>query len=112
MLAARFARELALLCSTRMRVTHVVLSLDPGGQERLILSLSRRLVVRGHAVSVVSLTAGGTLRGDFGPIETLDVEHKSGLDPLLVPRLAAVLRRLRPDVVHTHNAAPLIYAAP
>src|SRR5438067_9708528 len=95
-----------------MRITHVVLSLDTGGQERLILSLSRALRDRGHDVSVVSLTAGGTLRGDFGDFRTIDVERRPRFDPWLVARLARAIRELSPDVVHTHNAGPLIYAAP
>ncbi len=30
----------------------------------------------------------------------------------LVARLASLLHRLRPDVVHTHNPAPMIHAMP
>jgi glycosyltransferase involved in cell wall biosynthesis len=95
-----------------MRVVHVVLSLDVGGQERLILNLSRALRDRGHDVRVVSLTPGGALRAEFSPIETSDVPKGPGLDLRLVLRLARSIRSIRPDVVHTHNAAPLIYAAP
>jgi glycosyltransferase involved in cell wall biosynthesis len=61
---------------------------------------------------VVSLSPGGALRAELAPIEALDVTKGRGLDLGLVPRMAATLRRLRPDVVHTHNAAPLIYGAP
>ena len=95
-----------------MRIVHVVLSLDVGGQERLILNLSRSLRDGGHDVHVVSLSPGGNLREEFAPIPTHDVARGPGFDPLLVLRLARTLRALAPDVVHTHNAGPLIYAAP
>jgi sugar transferase (PEP-CTERM/EpsH1 system associated) len=95
-----------------MRVVHVVLSLDVGGQERLILNLSRALKKRGHDVRVVSMTPGGTLRPELGDIETIDVVKGRGLDLALVPKLARAIRRLAPDVVHTHNAASLVYGAP
>ncbi len=95
-----------------MRIAHVVLSLDVGGQERLILSLSRELMRRGHDVRVLSLTRGGTLREQFDGIPIVDVPRRDAFDPLLVPRIARALWTHVPDVVHTHNAAPLIYAAP
>ncbi len=95
-----------------MRIVHVVLSLDVGGQERLILSLSRELALRGHDVRVLSLTPGGALRPQFTGIPTFDVPHQGGAKPATWAKLARAFIGLAPDVVHTHNAAPLIYAAP
>jgi glycosyltransferase involved in cell wall biosynthesis len=95
-----------------MRIAHVVLSLEVGGQERLIVNLSRELARRGHDVRVVTLTPGGGLRSDLAPVEVVDVPAHGGFEPSLVPRIARAFWRMRPDVVHTHNAAPLIYAAP
>jgi glycosyltransferase involved in cell wall biosynthesis len=95
-----------------MHIVHVVLQVQMGGQERFILNLSRELVRRGHEVSVVSMTEGGDLRRDFGHIPILDVPYRAGSPVGLVLRLARTLRALRPDVVHTHNPPPLLYAAP
>ena len=95
-----------------MRIAHVVLSLDVGGQERLIVSLSRELVRRGHDVRVVSFSKGGALREQLEGIPIVDVPHAGGTSPSMWPRVARALAGIRPDVVHTHNAAPLIYAAP
>jgi glycosyltransferase involved in cell wall biosynthesis len=99
-----------------MRIVHVVLSLEVGGQERLILALSRALAARGHDVQVIALTPGGTLAPDFGSIPVhVCAKNAARFDPWLVARLARLFRGLfsgaRPDVVHTHNAGPLIYAA-
>jgi len=94
-----------------MRIVHVVLSLDVGGQERLILSLSRELAARGHDVRVLSLTPGGALRPQFAGIPTFDVPHPGGTRPSTWAKVARALVGIAADVVHTHNAAPLIYAA-
>lgn len=100
-----------------MRIVHVVQSLGLGGQERLVLHLSRELRGRGHDVTVVSLTPGGALRKDFETlgnrfVRVIELERKEGFDGLLPVRLAAELISLRPDVVHTHNPSPMLYAVP
>ena len=95
-----------------MRIAEVVLSLDIGGQERLVLRMAQAFRERGHEVHVVTLTGGGTLRGELGPIPVHDVVRRPGFDASLYPRLWRLFRSLRPDVVHTHNAVPLEYAAP
>lgn len=95
-----------------MRIAQVVLSLDVGGQERLLIRMAHALRERGHELHVVSLTPGGALRGDVAPIEIHDVPRKRGFDPTLYTRLFGLFRELQPDVVHTHNTVPLSYAAP
>jgi glycosyltransferase involved in cell wall biosynthesis len=95
-----------------MRIAHVVLSLGIGGQERLIVSLASALRSRGHDVHIVSLSPGGELRSTIRETPVHDVVRTSaGLDPTLSIRLARLFRRLELDVVHTHNAVPMIYAA-
>jgi glycosyltransferase involved in cell wall biosynthesis len=97
--------------SDRMHIVHVVKQVAVGGQERFILNLSRELVARGHQVSVVSMTEGGNLRRDFGRIPIVDVPQRPGDSALgLYARFARAFRELAPDVVHTHNPPPLLYA--
>lgn len=95
-----------------MRIVQVVLSLDVGGQERLLLRMAQAFHERGHHVDVVTLTAGGALRSELGSIPSHEVVKKGGLDATLYTRLYRLFRKLRPDVVHTHNSVPLEYAAP
>lgn len=95
-----------------MRIVQVVLSLDVGGQERLLVRMAQALHERGHHVDVVTLTAGGALRGELGKVPAHEVVKKAGFDPTLYTRLFRLFRKLRPDVVHTHNSVPLEYAAP
>lgn len=97
---------------TRMHVLHVVSSLEIGGQERMLLDLARGLRDRGHRVTVLSLAHGGALTRAFGTIPVISIHRRGGVEPSLVWAIAGLLERLRADVVHTHNPAALIYAAP
>lgn len=100
------------LNTARLRIAQVVLSLDIGGQERLVVRIAHALRDRGHDAHVVTLTRGGALRSELGSIPVHEVPRSAGFDPLLYAKLWRTFRALRADVVHTHNAAPLIYGAP
>jgi len=97
-------------------IVQVLSSFGVGGQERVALDLSIGLRARGHDLTVISLAGGddGPLAEEFAAagIATVTIGRRDGLDPLLTARLALQLRRLRADVVHTHNPVPLIYGAP
>lgn len=95
-----------------MKILHVVQSLALGGQEVLIARLAASLRARGHEAVVVPLVAGGALEARFPPGTVIPVPRREGRDPLLPLRLASVIRRERPSVVHTHNDSPLVYGAP
>ena len=97
-----------------MRVVHVVQSLALGGQEMLIVQLSRELLRRGHEVGVVALSPGGELSGELRALgaRVNELGRREGFDPRLFGALGVALGRWRPAVVHTHNASPLIYGAP
>jgi glycosyltransferase involved in cell wall biosynthesis len=95
-----------------MRIVHVVQGLGIGGQEWLVVHLSRELAARGHEPAIVSLSLGGEVRAQAADIPVYDATRARGADPSLVARLAGLLYRLRPDVVHTHNPAPMLYAIP
>jgi glycosyltransferase involved in cell wall biosynthesis len=93
-------------------VALVVLSLGLGGQERLVVRMAHGLRARGHDPHVVTLTPGGALRADLEGIRIHEVLRRDGFDPTLYAKLWRCFRQIRADVVHTHNAAPLVYAAP
>ncbi len=95
-----------------MRIIHVVQGLGIGGQERLVVHLSRELARRGHQPAIVSLSLGGEVRAEAAEVPVYDATRANGGDPMLVARLATLLMRLRPDVVHTHNPSPMLYAIP
>ena len=95
-----------------MRIVHVVQGLGIGGQERLVVQLCHELVARGHEAAIVRLSPGGVLRTEADPIPVYDATRALGADPALTVRLAYLLRSLQPDVLHTHNPAPMLYAVP
>ena len=98
--------------ATFMRIVHVVQGLGIGGQERLVVQLSHELAARGHEPTIVSLTPGGDVRAEARSVPIYDVPRGKGADPSLVLRLAALLRTLEADVVHTHNPSPMLHAIP
>jgi glycosyltransferase involved in cell wall biosynthesis len=98
-----------------MIVAHVLSSLQIGGAERMALELAGGQVEARHDVMVVSLESppDGPLGDRFRErgVGVQGVVKRSGADITLSLRLAALFRRNRVDVVHTHNRLPLIYAA-
>lgn len=97
--------------SQKMKIVHVVYSLEMGGAEVLVAQLCRIQHANGHDVSICAYSK-------LGPIGQALVSE--GV-PIFVPgeahparamlRYFAHFRRLRPDVVHCHNPAPTLQAA-
>lgn len=97
----------------RLRVAHVTLGLDVGGQEKLLVEFARHADRGRFDLCFVSLTDRGRLAEAieaFGwPV--LAMNERPGLRPGIGVRLARLLRRERIDVIHTHDERPLIYGA-
>src|SRR5258708_21167613 len=89
-----------------MRVLQVIPTLAVGGAERVVALLARHLRRSGHAVGVVSLYdphgswIEAELRSDGVPLYFLG--KRRGLALRMIPRIARVVGRFRPDVLHTH----------
>ncbi len=94
-----------------MKVAHIVLSLQPGGLERLVCDLVVSAGERGIEAMVCCLDTDGALARGLrrAGIAVHLVPRKAGLDPGLVIRLAKFLRRERVTVVHTHGPDPMFY---
>ncbi|MGA2231326.1 MAG: glycosyltransferase, partial [Tepidisphaeraceae bacterium] len=93
---------------------HVVLSLEVGGMERVVLNLASEGKSLGQGVSILCLERNGCL-GDQAKVDGLRVislNKRPGLTPQIVEDIRATLRDLRPDVVHTHQIGALLYAGP
>jgi glycosyltransferase involved in cell wall biosynthesis len=89
-----------------MRILQIIPTLGVGGAERVVSLLARHLHRSGHSVGVVSLyDPQGTwieseLRSEGVPLQFL--AKRRGFDVRMIPRIARVLDRYRPDVIHTH----------
>jgi len=91
-----------------LTVVQVLPALDGGGVERGALEIAGALVEHGHRSMVVS--AGGRLErelvaGGSEPI-ALPIGRQSVLPLRLIPRLRAILRDSRADIVHARSRLP------
>ena len=97
----------------RLRIAHVTLGLDMGGQEKLLVEVARHADRARFELCVVSLGSRGPLAEDIEAhsLPVIALNEPAGLRPGLVLRLARLFRRWGIDVVHTHDVRPLVYGA-
>ena len=95
-----------------MKIVHAVYSMEMGGAEMLVAQLGRLQRAAGHDVTVCAYSTLGPL-GEVLRSEGLHV-HVLGETPVwkTVLRYGQLFRQMRPDVVHCHNPAPTLQAAP
>src|ERR1700681_4456742 len=95
--------------SRRIRIAHVTLGLDMGGQEKLLVEFARHADRDHFELFFVSLSTCGRLTADVEghgwPVHALG--EPDGLRPGMALRRARLFRRWKIDVVHTHDDRPL-----
>jgi len=95
-----------------VRVLHVVFSLDAGGMENGVVNVSRALEQRGFEFHACCLSRAGKFAERFPNPGRVHVLGKTeGFSLRTIRALAACIRGVAPDVIHTHNFGPLIYTA-
>jgi glycosyltransferase involved in cell wall biosynthesis len=95
-----------------MRIVHAVYSLDMGGAEVIVTQLCRIQRAQGHQVAVLAYSRLGVL-GEQLKAEGFPIYVPGEAHPLkTMARYLRYLLREEPDVVHCHNVAPTIQAAP
>lgn len=101
------------MASDTMRIVHVVESLDVGGLEHVVLALAKLQRQHGHQVLVACLWRPGALAATAAAagVEVQCAGKRAGFDLAALWRLRALLRRARPEVLHTHNPMAHYYAA-
>ena len=88
-----------------MKILQVIPYFCFGGAETMCENLTYALTNLGHDVTVVSLFPDRTpiaLRMEEAGIRILYLDKKPGLDLSMFSKLARIMRREKPDVVHTH----------
>jgi glycosyltransferase involved in cell wall biosynthesis len=99
---------------SRLRVAHVTLGLEVGGQERLLVEMARHADHARFDWTVIVLGPRGALAiavEDAGArVVALDIPP--GFRPGVWRQLAKLFRDERFDIVHTHDDRPLIYGMP
>lgn len=97
----------------RLRVVHLVSTLNMGGLEKVVYDLVRCRDANAIDVRVLCLGEIGALADDFCELG-ISVESVGTLGKGILLSAAAVARRLRTwpvDILHTHNPAPHIVGA-
>jgi len=94
-----------------IRVLHVLLSLEPGGLENGVVNVINRLDRDRFVSSVCCLKHAGEFarRIEDPRVAIHELHWRGGNDPRLALRLAGLLRRTQPHIVHTRNAEPFFY---
>lgn len=87
-----------------MRIAFLITSLGIGGAERQVVALAERTAARGHAVLIVVLLPRAVEQwSTLVNVVHLDVRKTLPGAIAGIARAARVLRRFRPDVLHSHN---------
>lgn len=88
----------------------LVLSLSPGGTERLVIELCRRLAAEVDTV-VACLDEPGEWAAEVAKlsIPVVSLERKPGFHPSLSVRLGEVIKAHRINVIHCHHYSPFVY---
>lgn len=88
----------------RIRVLHVVQNLNYGGQERIIAEIVRGVDLERFEPHVLGLKYLGHFSEGLGKVAELHVGTKMSRLAMVRPKaLAAQIRTLAPDVVHSHG---------
>jgi glycosyltransferase involved in cell wall biosynthesis len=97
--------------ATRMKIAHVVDSMEVGGAEMLVSQMCRLQRDQGDDPCVYAVAALGEL-GKRMREEGFAVQHNVGRRLTDSMRnFFHIFKELQPDVVHLHNPTPTIYAA-
>jgi glycosyltransferase involved in cell wall biosynthesis len=106
------AIDLTPAAAPAIGVLQVVLSLAPGGTERLVVQICQRLQPR-FRLAVCALDEAG----DWAPelrlrgIDVVPLNRGPGFRPSLGRQIAELTRRYRASVVHCHHYSPFVYGA-
>ncbi|MBT6462890.1 MAG: glycosyltransferase [Opitutae bacterium] len=95
-----------------LKVLHLVYSLAPGGMENGIVNMSINLASEKISMEVCCLERAGRMASRLSKKCHLHVlGKKPGFDRRLPRILRDKINEIGPDIIHTHNLGPLIYAA-
>jgi len=100
----------ASIHSSQTRVMQLVLSLDPGGTERLVLEIAKRLTGR-FDMRVCCLDAPGAWATELqaAGIPIVPLGRREGFQPSLTGRIAKLIDEWGVSVIHCHHYSPFVY---
>ncbi len=94
----------------KIKVMHILLSLEFGGAEKVVINLVKKLYGERFDFSICVLDRVGALRNELNSdIKVVCMDRKNGIDFGLPMRLAKVIKRMAPDIMHMHNPTAFLY---
>jgi sugar transferase (PEP-CTERM/EpsH1 system associated) len=98
----------------RPLIAHIVYRFDTGGLENGVVNLINRLPPQSWRHAIISLTTITDFREriERDDVEFIALDKRPGHGAMLYPRMARLLRELRPAIVHTRNMSPLEMTVP
>ena len=99
--------------TNRITVAQLVLSLELGGLERLVVNFLSSIDREQFDITLGCLEGPGPLAA---AVEALDItvttfDRQPGIDWRLIPKISRWLKHERASILHTHNAAAHFYGA-
>src|SRR5262245_6119559 len=90
---------------------HVVLSLSPGGTERLVIEIVRRLIPRSIGSLVCCLDDAGEWATELYQVgvPVVALNRAPGFRPGVARSIAKLARVHQVDVLHCHHYSPFVY---
>lgn len=100
--------------NSNYRITYLITSWDYGGAEFQVMHLAEKMQNKGHEVSVITMIDANVefkkLSDDFGiRVESLGMK-KGKADIRVIFTLKAIIKRIKPNVLHAHMIHAVILA--
>lgn len=96
---------------SNLRVLHVLHGLHAGGMENGVINLAHGQLPQGISHDVCSLTNAGSFAQRLPGSSRVELLHKpEGFSFKTCLKLRSLIKRFRPDIVHSHNYSGLIYS--
>jgi glycosyltransferase involved in cell wall biosynthesis len=102
------------MSNPQLSIVHVVMTLDAGGLERVVIDLAREARGMGQKASILCIEMPGILapQAEASGAAVLCANKGPGLRWAAIGRIRSILSEIRPDVVHTHQIQALFYLLP
>lgn len=94
--------------TTSITIAHVLSGLQVGGLERVVVNLVRALSKMGYRQHVICLEDGGPFAEQVEAcgVSVTVLGKRLGMNLCVVRQLAALFRKKKVSIVHTHNPSP------
>lgn len=96
---------------SKKKILYIIHSLDVGGAERVVTSLSNHLVDSFEIYIITILTNNSDINISIldKRIHLFELNYDSFKNPKIAYSISSLLRKINPDVIHTHLIYSLLY---